>query len=64
MRELPIIDDKRLLGALDYIDEKYIAEVYANEDVNEALYMAKGMCDEHSIICVCGSLYLLGDVLI
>lgn len=27
MRELPIIDDKRLLGALDYIDERFIAEV-------------------------------------
>lgn len=27
MRELPVIEDKRLLGALDYIDEKYIAEV-------------------------------------
>lgn len=27
MRELPIIDDKRLLAALDYIDERFIAEV-------------------------------------
>ena len=27
MRELPIIDDKRLFGALDYIDERFIAEV-------------------------------------
>ena len=44
--------------------KKYITEVYANEDVNEALYMAKNMCDEQGIICVCGSLYLLGDVLI
>ena len=42
--------------------KKYITEVYAKEDVNKALEMAKGMCDEQSIICVCGSLYLLGDV--
>lgn len=35
MRELPIIDDKRLLGALDYIDEKYIAEVTESYKVFE-----------------------------
>ncbi len=27
MRELPVIEDKRLLRALDYIDERFIAEV-------------------------------------
>lgn len=35
MRQLPIIDDKRLLGALDYIDEKYIAEVTESYKVFE-----------------------------
>ncbi len=35
MRELPVIEDKRLLGALDYIDEKYIAEVTESYKVFE-----------------------------
>lgn len=41
--------------------KKYISEVYFHQDVNKAIEMAKNMCDENSVICVCGSLYLLGD---
>ena len=35
MRELPVIDDKRLLGALDYIDERFIAEVTEAHVLND-----------------------------
>lgn len=44
------------------VASKYIKKVYYNKDINEALNMAKSICDKESIICVCGSLYLLGDV--
>lgn len=41
---------------------KYTDTVYSEPDVNKALELAKSISDENSIICVCGSLYLLGDV--
>ncbi len=42
--------------------KKYIKKVYSEPDVNKALLMAKNMYDENSIICICGSLYLLGSI--
>lgn len=42
--------------------KKYIKNVYSESDVNVAVGLAKSLYDENSIICVCGSLYLLGDV--
>lgn len=41
MRELPIIDDKRLLGALDYIDERFIAEVTEEYEIFDTAPGAK-----------------------
>ena len=42
--------------------KKYIKNVHSQPDVNKAVAYAKSISDNHSIICVCGSLYLLGDV--
>ena len=44
------------------VASKYIRNVYSEPDVNKALGIAKSTSDKDSIICVCGSLYLLGDV--
>ena len=41
MRELPVIEDKRLLGALDYIDERFIAEVTEEYEVFDTAPGAK-----------------------
>ncbi len=41
---------------------RYIKNVYAEPDVNKAVTLAKSMCNNDGVICVCGSLYLLGDV--
>ncbi len=41
MRELPIIDDKRLLNALDYIDERFIAEVTEEYEIFDTAPGAK-----------------------
>ena len=41
MRELPIIDDKRLLGALDYIDERFVAEVTEEYEIFDTAPGAK-----------------------
>lgn len=41
---------------------KYIDTVFSEPDVNNAVKLAKTMINKDSIICVCGSLYLLGDV--
>ena len=40
----------------------HINNVHSEPDVNKALVFAKSISDKDSIICVCGSLYLLGDV--
>lgn len=42
--------------------KKYIEKVYSEPDVNKALNLAKSISENDSVICVCGSLYLLGDV--
>lgn len=42
--------------------KKFIENVHSEADVNKAIAYAKKICDKDSIICVCGSLYLLGDV--
>lgn len=42
--------------------KKYIDKVYSEPDVNKAVELAKSISDKDSVICVCGSLYLLGDV--
>lgn len=44
------------------VASRYIHNVYSEPDVNKALDIAKSISDKNSIICVCGSLYLLGDV--
>lgn len=41
---------------------KFINNVHSYADINHAVEYAKSICDDKSIICVCGSLYLLGDV--
>ena len=41
MRELPVIEDKRLLGALDYIDERFIAEVTEEYEIFDTAPGAK-----------------------
>lgn len=41
---------------------KYMENVYAEPDVNKALELAISKSNSESVICVCGSLYLLGDV--
>ena len=43
---------------------KYIKDVKYNDDINEAISMSKKCYDKNSVICVCGSLYMLGDVII
>lgn len=42
--------------------KKYISNVYSERDINKAVAYAKTLYDDNSIICICGSLYLLGDV--
>ncbi len=44
------------------IANKFIKNVYTQPDVNKAVELAISLSDKESIICVCGSLYLLGDV--
>lgn len=44
------------------VASKHINNVHSEPDVNKALVFAKSISDKDSIICVCGSLYLLGDV--
>lgn len=44
------------------VASKYVKNTYAEPDVNKAISLAKTMCDKDSIICVCGSLYLLGEI--
>lgn len=41
---------------------KFFKNTYAQPDVNKAIALAKTMCDEDAVICVCGSLYLLGEI--
>ena len=40
----------------------YIEKVYSEPDINKAVNLAKSISNDDSIICICGSLYLLGDV--
>ena len=40
----------------------YIKKVYSEPDINKAVNLAKSISNNDSIICICGSLYLLGDV--
>ena len=42
--------------------KKYISNVYAEADINKAVEYAKTISDHNTVICICGSLYLLGDV--
>lgn len=42
--------------------KKYITNVYSQADINKAVAYAKELYDDDSIICICGSLYLLGDI--
>ena len=44
------------------VASKYINNVYSEPDVNKALDYAKSISKDDCIICICGSLYLLGDV--
>ncbi len=41
---------------------EYIKKVYTQPDVNKAVDLAISLSDSESVICVCGSLYMLGDV--
>ena len=47
---------------LAYTAKKHIEKVYSESDVNKAIELAKSICEKDGVICVCGSLYLLGDV--
>ncbi len=40
----------------------YIEKVHSEPDINKAVKLAKDICTDNSIICICGSLYLLGEV--
>lgn len=42
--------------------KKYIQNVYCEPDVNIAIKKARDLCTGDSVICVCGSLYLLGSI--
>ena len=42
--------------------KKFIKSTYAEPDVNRAIKLAKGLCTDDDVICVCGSLYLLGEI--
>jgi len=42
--------------------KRFIKKVHSYADINNAVEYAKSISDKDSIICVCGSLYLLGDV--
>ena len=44
------------------VAEKYVKNAYAEPDVNKALELAKCLCSKDDVICVCGSLYLLGEI--
>ncbi len=57
-------DNPRKTSAQELADtvKKYTKNVYAQPDVNKALDLAKSLYDNNSVICICGSLYLLGDV--
>ena len=44
------------------VASRYIRNVYSEPDVNKALNYAKSISKDDCIICICGSLYLLGDV--
>ncbi len=41
---------------------EFCSDVVVKENIIEAVEKAKSMCDENSMICVCGSLYLAGSV--
>ncbi len=41
---------------------KRIGSVYARPDANDAVLLAKRLCGKNDVICICGSLYLLGTI--
>ena len=44
------------------VASKYVENTYAEPDVNKAIALAKTKCTTDDVICVCGSLYLLGEI--
>ncbi len=57
-------DNPRKATAQAIADEakKYVTDVYAVPNVNDAICLAKNKADNNTVICVCGSLYLLGGI--
>ena len=58
-------DNPRKLSAQDLAKtiSKYNKNVIASSGLDEAMEIAKMKADENSLICVCGSLYLIGGVM-
>lgn len=57
-------DNPRKATAQEIAEEaqKYIKNTYSEPDVNKAIELAKSRCTKDDVICVCGSLYLLGEI--
>lgn len=57
-------DNPRKASAQEIADvaKKYIKTVCTEPDVNKATSLAKSICGTDGVVCVCGSLYLLGSV--
>ena len=57
-------DNPRKATAQEIAEEaqKYIKNTYFEPDVNKAIELAKSRCTKDDVICVCGSLYLLGEI--
>lgn len=47
---------------LAMVASKYVKNTFTEPDVNKAIALAKTMCDTNDVVCVCGSLYLLGEI--
>ena len=47
---------------IEEVAKKFIKSTYAEPDVNRAIKLAKSLCTDDDVICVCGSLYLLGEI--
>lgn len=53
---------KALAKEIADVAKKHIKTVYTEPDVNKAVALAKSICGSNGVVCVCGSLYLLGSV--
>ena len=47
---------------IEEVAKKFIKSTYAEPDVNRAIKLAKSISTNDDVICVCGSLYLLGEI--